>query len=57
LIVRKWHGKVPVDKAEDYHSYLLQTGLKDYSHIEGNRGVFLFKRIEDGIAHFDILTF
>lgn len=57
MIARKWHGMVPAEKADAYHDYLIQTGLKDYAAIAGNRGVFLFKRIEDSIAHFDTLTF
>lgn len=57
MIARKWHGAVPAEKAQDYHTYLLTTGLKDYAAIKGNRGVFLFKRIEGGIAHFETLTF
>lgn len=57
MIARKWYGKVPVEKAAAYHAYLIETGLKDYADIAGNRGVFLFQRIEDGVAHFDTLTF
>ncbi len=57
MIARKWHGMVPAEKAEAYHAYLVETGLKDYAAIAGNRGVFLFKRVEGEIAHFDTLTF
>ena len=57
MIARKWHGMVPSEKAEDYHAFLLKTGLKDYAAVEGNRGVFLFKRTEGNITHFDTLTF
>lgn len=47
-----WHGKVPEESSESYHRYLLETGLKDYEKIEGNKGVFLLKRNEEGITHF-----
>ncbi len=57
MIARKWHGIVPTEKAVDYHMYLLQTGLKDYADVAGNRGVFLFKRTEGHVTHFDTLTF
>jgi len=57
MIARKWHGMVHAEKADAYHAYLIKTGLKDYADIAGNRGVFLFKRINEGIAHFDTLTF
>jgi len=57
MIARKWHGIVPSEKAEIYHSYLLATGLRDYTATAGNRGVFLFKRANGDITHFDTLTF
>ena len=47
-----WHGKVPEEKGESYHRYLIETGLKDYEKIEGSKGVFLLKRNEEGIIHF-----
>ena len=57
MVARKWHGIVPSEKTESYHNYLLKTGLKEYALIQGNRGVFLFKRTEGDITHFDTLTF
>jgi heme-degrading monooxygenase HmoA len=57
MIARIWHGKVPAAKANDYHQYLLATGLKDYAAVKGNRGVMLLKREEGGITHYDTLTF
>ena len=58
MIARNWHGRVPSEKTEAYHQYLLKTGLKEYASIKGNRGTLLFKRnSEDGITHFDTLTF
>lgn len=57
MVARQWHGIVPTEKAESYHNYLLKTGLKEYALVEGNRGVFLFKRKEGDITHFDTLTF
>jgi heme-degrading monooxygenase HmoA len=57
MIARKWHGMVSAEKSESYHNYLIKTGLKDYASVPGNRGVFLFKRTENNITHFDTLTF
>ncbi len=56
MIARKWHGRVPAAKADAYHSYLRRTGLPDYAGTPGNRGVFVLRRIEGDIAHFDLLT-
>lgn len=57
MIARTWHGRVPADKADRYHAYLLKTGVKDYQATLGNRAVYVMRRLEDQIAHFDVLTF
>jgi heme-degrading monooxygenase HmoA len=57
MIARMWHGKVPKDKSEAYHQYLLESGLKDYKSTPGNDGVFLLKKDEGDITHFYTLTF
>jgi heme-degrading monooxygenase HmoA len=57
MIVRNWHGRVPANKADTYHAYLLRTGIADYRATPGNRGVYVMRRIEEQVAHFEILTF
>lgn len=57
MIARMWHGAVPRDKSEEYHQYLLDTGLKDYEKVEGNRGAFLLKTDDEKITHYYTLTF
>jgi heme-degrading monooxygenase HmoA len=58
MIARMWHGKVPKEKSMAYHRYLLESGLKDYEKVEGNRGAFLLKWDEEGsITHFYTLSF
>jgi heme-degrading monooxygenase HmoA len=57
MIARMWHGKVPKEKRESYHQYLLETGLNDYEKVEGNKGVFLLKRDEADITHFYTFSF
>jgi heme-degrading monooxygenase HmoA len=56
MIARAWHGRVPADQANAYHQYLLRTGLRDYASTPGNRGVFVFRRIEGGECHFLLTT-
>jgi len=56
MIARAWHGRVPAEKADAYHQYLLRTGLADYASTPGNRGVFVFRRIENGVCHFLLTT-
>jgi heme-degrading monooxygenase HmoA len=56
MIARTWHGSVPEVKAEEYHQYLLETGVIDLEAIEGNLGVFIMKRIENGFARFQMIS-
>jgi heme-degrading monooxygenase HmoA len=57
MIARIWHGRTVAEKAEQYYEYLNETGVADYREIEGNRGVYVLRRIEDGEAHFLIVSF
>ena len=56
MIARMWHGKVPVEKASDYHEYLKVSGLNDYEATPGNKAVFLLKKEEGAITHFYTFT-
>jgi heme-degrading monooxygenase HmoA len=56
MIARLWHGAVPAGKAEEYMRYLERTGLPDYRATPGNRGVYVLRRGEPGVAHFLLLT-
>ncbi len=52
MTVRIWYGVSSAAKADEYHSYLNQTGVPDYQATEGNRGVYVLRRIEDARVHF-----
>jgi heme-degrading monooxygenase HmoA len=52
VIARNWHGRVPAAQADAYFEYLQRTGIPDYQRTPGNRGVYVFRRIEGGEAHF-----
>ena len=56
MIARIWHGIVPEAKAEAYTEYLKRTGIPGYRAAPGNRGVQLLRCLEDGKAHFLLLT-
>ena len=56
MIARVWHGRVPSSKADSYHQYLLGTGLAEYAETPGNRGVWVFRRLEGDVAHFVLTT-
>jgi len=56
MIARFWRGVTPKSKADEYFAYLQKTGLKDYRTAEGNRGVYVFRRIENDQATFLLLS-
>ncbi len=57
MIARIWHGRVPATKAAAYFAFLLRSGVPDYKATPGNRGVYVFRRVEGDVAHFLLTTF
>ena len=37
MIARIWRGVTSAEQAEEYLAYLMETGLKDYRAVPGNR--------------------
>jgi heme-degrading monooxygenase HmoA len=56
MIARFWRGVTPKSKASEYYDYLEKTGLKEYRSTEGNRGVYVFRRIENDRAVFLLMS-
>ena len=56
MIARIWHGAVPQQRADEYHAYVLQTGIPGYQATPGNRGVYLLRRIEGDKVHFLLVS-
>jgi heme-degrading monooxygenase HmoA len=56
MIARFWRGITSKSKADEYFEYLKKTGLKDYGSTEGNRGVYVFRRLEDDHAVFLLVS-
>lgn len=57
MIARIWHGVTAAAKSDEYLDYLNETGVPDYRATEGNRGVYVLRRIEDDRAHFLTVSF
>jgi heme-degrading monooxygenase HmoA len=57
VIARIWHGVTPATRADEYLEFLNRTGVPDYRTTEGNRAVYVLRRIEEDLAHFLTLTF
>jgi heme-degrading monooxygenase HmoA len=56
MIARTWHGVTPLAKAGEYLDYLHRTGIPDYRAIEGNRGVYVLRRLDGDQAHFLLIS-
>ena len=57
MIARMWHGVTAAERADEYLGYLNETGVPDYRETEGNRGVYVLRRIEGDKAHFLTVSF
>jgi len=57
MIARMWHGRTKAAAADEYLEYLNRSGIPDYRRTPGNRGTWVFRRIEGDVAHFVTLTF
>jgi hypothetical protein len=56
MIARVWSGRTPLEKADDYMEYLRKTGIKAHGAVRGNRGDYVWKRVEDGVAEFWVIS-
>jgi heme-degrading monooxygenase HmoA len=56
MIARIWRGITQESKSDEYLDYLMKTGLKDYRATEGNRGVYVLRRVGDGGAEFLLIS-
>ena len=57
MLARTWHGMVPEDKAQEFLDYVNRTGVPGLSSTPGNLGVMVFRRVEQGTAHFLLTSF
>jgi heme-degrading monooxygenase HmoA len=57
MLARLWHGRTPAAKAQAYLHLMRTVAVPDYQSIPGNRGAHVLMRIEDGVAHFQMLTY
>ena len=56
MIARLWRGSTPDAKADAYHAFLLETGVKDYRATPGNQGVWLLRRSLEGRTEFLLIS-
>jgi len=57
MIARVWHGVTPEDQVEEFLEYVKRTGVPGLSSTPGNLGVMVFRRVEEGKAHFLLTSY
>ena len=57
MIARRWHGRVPAAKAEEYLQLTKDVGLADYRSVPGYIDSWCFHRREGDIVHVETLSF
>ncbi|WP_312687549.1 hypothetical protein [Kosakonia sp.] len=57
MIVRTWHGCVPLQHAEGFAKHLELTGVLHAKSIAGNRGAWVRREDQGDWAHFFLATY
>ena len=55
-IMRLWHGRVPIEKADDYERFLIERAVPDYSSVDGLLKLYFTRKDEGKVAHFLLVT-
>ena len=56
MIARRWHGRVPADRAAEYLRLMDEVGLADYRSTAGNRDAWCLHRREGDVLHVEMFT-
>lgn len=57
MIVRSWHGIVPVEKAAGFREYLNLTGIAETKVLAGNLGAYMYSQTQDAYEHFFMVSY
>ena len=56
MIARIWRGVTKDSDKDRYFDYLNKTGIPDYRSTEGNRGVWVLRRVHQNTAEFTLIS-
>ena len=56
MIVRLWHGRTNISKADEYAEFMKERAAPDYGSIDGLKKLYFLRRIEGDAAHFLLIT-
>ncbi len=57
MIARRWHGRVPAAKADEYLRRTKEVGLTDYRRTRGNIAAWCLHRREGDVVHVETFTY
>jgi heme-degrading monooxygenase HmoA len=57
MIVRTWHGIVPLEKAEGFRKHLQNTGVAEAKSIKGNKGAYIYSQSQGDFEHFFMVSY
>ena len=55
-IMRLWHGKVAIEKADEYEKFMIERAAPDYGTVEGLIKLYFQRKNEEKKAHFLLVT-
>ena len=56
MIARRWHGRIPAAKAEEYLRLMREVALPDYRSTEGNLDAWCLHRADGDVLHVETFT-
>ncbi len=56
MIVRLWHGRTNLSKADEYAEFMKERAAPDYGSIDGLQKLYFLRRIDGDVAHFLLVT-
>lgn len=56
IIVRLWHGRTHISKADTYAEFMKERAAPDYGSIDGLKKLYFLRRIDEDAAHFLLVT-
>lgn len=57
MLVRTWHGCVPLKHAEAFSRHLDETGVRHAQQTPGNKGAFVRRETQGEWEHFFLATY
>ncbi len=55
-IMRLWHGKVAIERADDYEKFMVERAAPDYGSVDGLIKLYFQRKNEPKVAHFLLVT-